>query len=306
MTAAPGALGAAPAPLTAPTRPYIDVHAHVGDTINRVPPCGQTAEKYLARMADTHVVAAILCPAAGGPLARGVLDTRDQNEAIAAACREYPDRFPLGLTVLEIRQQQAGLDEIARAMDEAGLAGFMCHPGISGHSLGAEIAPALEVVDARGGLVLLHAMGGTSEARIAAHARQFRRTTFIAAHVSMRAEQHRASIEALAGLENVWADFAQHPVSAGDSWGIDDLVRGFGPHRLTFGSDIPYYDYRLLQAQIEAAPIDESAKDAIAWRNAVDLIRRFRPQWELPNRPVELSEQFAGVDLWTGKGGRLS
>ena len=104
----------------APGRPYIDVHAHLGETINRVPPVGQSAEKYLARMAQSGVVAAIPCPAAGGPQARGVLDTRDEAEAIAGACRRYPRRFPLGLANLEVRHQRAGVDELERGMAESG------------------------------------------------------------------------------------------------------------------------------------------------------------------------------------------
>src|SRR6266511_2071732 len=108
-------------------RPYVDVHAHIGETINRVPPVGQTIEKYLGRMAESGVYAALPCPAAGGPLARGVLDTRDQNQAVADGCRRYPDRFPLGFAIVEVRQQQAGVDEIERAMRDDGLAGFMCH-----------------------------------------------------------------------------------------------------------------------------------------------------------------------------------
>jgi predicted TIM-barrel fold metal-dependent hydrolase len=289
-------------------RPYIDGHSHIGDTINRVPPCGQTPEKFLGRMAESGIIAALFCPAGGGPQARGVLDTRDQHTVIATACRRYPRRFPIGLAIFEMRQQQAGVDEIARAMDEDGLLGFMCHPSFSAHSLGPELEPALDVVDARGGIALLHAMGGPTEAQIAAHARQFRRTTFIAVHVSMRAEQHRTAIQALAGLENVWFDFAQHPASADTSWDIADLVRGFGPERLLFGSDSPYYDHRLLQRQIEAAPLDDAIKDRIAWRNAADLIERFRPDWrpdfELPAVPAE----FVGTDLWEelpGKPGRL-
>jgi predicted TIM-barrel fold metal-dependent hydrolase len=287
-------------------RPYVDVHVHVGDTINRTPPCGQTIEKFLARMAQSNVVAGILCPAGGGPQARGVLDTRDQDDVIAAACAAYPDRFPIGMGILEIRQQRAAVDELERAMDDAGLLGFMCHPGLSGHSLGDELVPFLEVVDARGGLVLLHVSGGGHEPRVAAHARRFRRTTFIAAHVSMRAEQHHSAMAALAGLENVWVDFAQHPATADASWDIADLVRGYAPDRLLFGSDIPYYDYRLLQAQIEAAGIDDATKDRIAWRNAVDLIRRFRPRWQLNTAPVAPPAGFEGVDLWAGKNGRLA
>lgn len=275
-------------------RPYVDVHVHLGSTINRAPPVGQTAEKYLARMAQSGVVAGIGCPAAGGPQARGVLDTRDQNEAVAGACRAYPDRFPLGLAIVEVRHLQAGVDEIERAMRDDGLAGFMCHSGISGHAMGPELYPALEIVDGRGGIVLLHVGGSGTEVRAAAHARRFRRTTFIMAHVSMRAEQHRAAAEHLAGLENVWADFAQHPVDADASWSIPDLVNRFGPDRLLFGSDAPYYDYRLLQRQIESAPVGDDIKDGIAWRNAVDLIWRFNPAWQLPPAPPDSPGRTCG------------
>lgn len=291
-----------------PMRPYIDGHAHIGDTINRVPPCGQTPEKYLGRMAESGIVAALLCPAGGGPQARGVLDTRDQHTVIATACRRYPRRFPVGLAIFELRQQQAGVEEIARAMDEDGLLGLMCHPSFSAHTLGPELAAALEVVDARGGIALLHAMGGATEAQIAAHARQFRRTTFIAVHVSMRAEQHRGAIQALAGLENAWFDFAQHPATADASWDIADLVRGFGAERLLFGSDSPYYDHRRLQQQIEAAPLDDPTKDRIAWRNAAALIQRFRPDWRPDFNVPSVPEAFTGTDLWEelpGKPGRL-
>ena len=294
--------------MTAGGRPYVDVHAHIGETINRVPPVGQTIEKYLGRMAESGVRAALPCPAAGGPLARGVLDTRDQNRAIADACRRYPDRFPLGFAIVEVRHQQAGVDEIERAMRDDGLAGFMCHAPISGHQLGEELYPALELVDGRKGMVLLHVGGRGTEARAAAHARRFRNTTFIMAHVSMARDQHAEAVQHLAGLENAWYDFAQHPADADESWGLAEIVNRFGAERLLFGSDSPYYDHRLLQAQIEDADLPEAVKDRIAYRNAVALFHRFRPEWQLNATPVARPVEFAGTDLWAqqpGKPGRL-
>jgi predicted TIM-barrel fold metal-dependent hydrolase len=288
--------------------PYVDVHAHIGDTINRAPPVGQTPEKYLARMAESGVIAAIPCPAAGGPLARGVLDTRDQNEVVAGMCRTQPDRFPLGLAIVEVRQLRAGVDEVERAMRDSGLAGFMCHPGISGHAMGPELSPALEVVDALGGVALLHVGGGGCEARAAAHAKQFTRTTFVMAHVSMRREHFPASVQHLAGLENVWVDFAQHPAADDETWNLAAHVRHFGADRLLFGSDAPYYDWRSLQRQVEESSLEEATKDRIAWRNAVDLIRGFRPEWEPNTTPPSVPAAFAGTDLWAqqpGKPGRL-
>jgi predicted TIM-barrel fold metal-dependent hydrolase len=279
-------------------RPYIDVHAHIGETINRVPPVGQTIERYLGRMAESGVVAALPCPAAGGPLARGVADTRDQNQAIAGACRSHPDRFPLGFAIVEVRQQQAGVDEIERAMCDDGLAGFMCHAPISGHQMGEELYPALELVDGRGGVVLLHVGGRGTEARAAAHASRFRNTTFIMAHVSMARDQHQEAVKHLAGLENAWYDFAQHPADADDSWALAEIVNRFGAERLLFGSDSPYYDHRLLRAQIEAAALPDTVKDRIAWRNAVELVQRFRPAWRLNTAPVARPAALAGADLW--------
>jgi predicted TIM-barrel fold metal-dependent hydrolase len=294
-------------PATTPasvSRPYVDVHAHIGDTINRSPPVGQTVEKYLARMAQSSVYAAIPFPAAGGPLARGVLDTRDQNQTIAAACRSHPSRFPIGLAIVEVRHLQAGVDELERAMRDDGLLGFMVHPGISGHAMAEELFPTLEVVDARGGIAMLHIGGRGTEARAAVYARRFKNSTFLMAHVSMTREQHRLAVQHLARLDNAWYDFAQHPPDADPSWGIPDLVEQLGADRLLFGSDIPYYDYRILQGQIEAAPLPEDMKDGIAWRNAVDLIRRFKPEWQLDRTPVETPAAFADADLWAQQPGR--
>ena len=288
------------------SRPYIDVHAHVGETINRVPPMVQTTEKYLARMADSSVHAAIPFPAAGYPLARGVLDLRAQHENIARACREHPTRFPIGLGVAEVRLQQAGVDELERAMRDDGLLGFMVHSGISGHALGEELFPLLEVVNARGGIAMLHVGERGPAARAAVYARRFQNTTFLMAHVSTNERLFAAAVEHLSQLENVWVDFAQHP-QEGD-FGIDRVAQAFPADRLLFGSDIPYYDYRILQRQLEAAPLSDDMKDRIAHRNAVALIQRFNPEWRLPESPTEMPAAFAGQDLWAqqpGKPGRL-
>lgn len=40
-------------------RPYIDIHTHLGTTINRDPVCGQSATKILARASQSGVVAAV-------------------------------------------------------------------------------------------------------------------------------------------------------------------------------------------------------------------------------------------------------
>ena len=283
--------------------PYIDVHCHIGMTVSRAPVVGQSVGRCLARMASADVIGAIPCPTAGGPQARGVLDSRAQNEVIANACKKYPERFPIGLGIAEVRHEQAGADELDRAMQDDGLVGFVCHPGLSGHSLGGELYAFLEVVAMHNGLCLLHQAGST--ANIAAYARRFPSITFIIGHVSMNKSGHLDAINQCAKQENIWYDVAQKPEGADESWDLVHLVNNLNKDRIMFGSDLPYYDFRLVQRQIESAKIDDTTKENIAYQNAVRLIQQFRPDWTPTLTPLTPPQIYTEHEMWEANGVRL-
>ena len=74
-------------------RPYICCHNHIGRTIDRVPTVGQNVQMCLSRFAETDIHAAISMPTAvGSPIVRGIRDIREQNEAIARACKTLSNR----------------------------------------------------------------------------------------------------------------------------------------------------------------------------------------------------------------------
>ncbi len=283
-------------------RPYIDVHCHVGMTVSRAPVIGQSVGKCLARMASADVIGAILCPTAGGPQARGVLDSRAQNEVIANACRKYPERFPIGLGIAEVRHEQPGVDELDRAMQEEGLVGFVCHPALSGHSLGAELHAFLEVVAMHNGLCLLHQAGSTQN--IATYADRFPSITFIIGHVSMSKAGQLDAIAHCAKQENIWYDVAQKPVGD-ESWDLAHLVNNLGNEQIMFGSDLPYYDFRLVQSQIEESQLDDETKERIAYKNAVRLVQQFRPDWVPILTPITPPQNYSEVEMWDANGARL-
>lgn len=283
-------------------RPYIDVHCHIGMTVSRAPVIGQSVGRCLARMASADVIGAIPCPTAGGPQARGVLDSGAQNEVIANACRKYPERFPIGLGIAEVRHEQAGVDELDRAMQEDGLVGFVCHPGLSGHSLGGELHAFLEVVAMHSGLCLLHQAGSTQN--IAAYAARFPSITFIIGHVSMNKAGHLDAIAHCAKQENIWYDVAQKPVGD-DSWNLEHLVNNLGNEQIMFGSDLPYYDFRLVQSQIEESQLDDETKERIAYKNAVRLVQQFRPDWEATLSPITPPQIYSEEEMWDANGARL-
>lgn len=283
--------------------PYFDVHCHIGMTVSRAPVVGQSVGRCLARMASANVIGAIPCPTAGGPQARGVLDTRTQNEVIANACKKYPERFPLGLGIVEVRHEQAGVDELDRAMGNDGLVGFVCHPALSGHSLGAELYAFLEVVGMHNGLCLLHQAGSTRN--ISAYAKRFPSVTFIIGHVSMNKAGHLDAIEQCRTQENIWYDVAQKPEGADDSWDLVHLVNNLSTDRIMFGSDLPYYDFRLVEAQIETAQIDDATKEKIAYKNAIRLVKQYRADWTPTLTPIIPPQNYSEIEIWEANGVRL-
>jgi len=272
-------------------------------TVSRAPVVGQSVGRCLARMASANVIGAIPCPTAGGPQARGVLDSRSQNEVIANACKKYPERFPIGLGIVEVRHEQAGADELDRAMQDDGLVGFVCHPGLSGHSLGGELYAFLEIVAMHNGLCLLHQAGST--ANIAAYARRFPSITFIIGHVSMGKSGHLDAINQCAKQENIWYDVAQKPEGADESWDLVHLVNNLNKDRIMFGSDLPYYDFRLVQRQIESAKIDDTTKENIAYQNAVRLIQQFCPNWTPTLTPLTPPQIYSEHEILEANGARL-
>lgn len=283
--------------------PYIDVHCHIGMTVSRAPVVGQNVNKCLARMASAGVIGAIPCPTAGGPQARGVQDTRAQNKVIANACKMFPDRFPIGLAIVEVRHEQAGVDELNRAISEDGLVGFACHPALSGHSLGGELHAFLEVVATHNGLCLLHQAGSTRN--IATYAQKFPAITFIIGHVSMNKPGHMDAIAHCSKQENIWYDIAQKPDGADESWDILHLVENLAPDRLMFGSDLPYYDFRLVQSQLESSKLNDETKENIAYQNALRLIQQFKPKWQPNLKKINPPQHYTEEELWNANGARL-
>lgn len=145
------------------------------------------------------------------------------------------------------------------------------------------------------GLCLLHGRSGDT----AALARRFPEATFV-----IHAGQENV-VELCAPLDNVWFEVVQRPHGTGSEWDFAELVDQLGAERIVFGGDTPYYDYRVTQASLEASDIRQDVKDRIAYRNAVTLIHRFRPDWVPPQEPAVAPQQVPMDELWAARGERL-
>lgn len=255
----------------------VDVHAHIGRTISSGE--GQSAEECLQVMAGAGIGQAFLSPVAGGRQADGVLDTMKENDAIAAAMRAHPDRFPIGLAGVEVRHEERALEELERAFDTLGLQGLAFHAIFQGFTVGAGgvLDPLLDLAEQHGALCLMHAMPEAGEfsmespRAIGLLADRYPQVTFIMGHPAITQEQRAVAIEAAAGRENLHLDLAFQQRSET----VEVLVRALGAERVLFGSDSPFRDARHTIASVEAARISGAAKERILGANARELIERF-------------------------------
>lgn len=170
----------------------------------------------------------------------------------------------------------------------------MWHPAGGGMPL-ARLYPFLEIAAMRKGLCLLHG-GGTDTAALA---RLFPGLTFL---VNAGAE---GAMELCAPLDNAWFEIVQRPSDPTSMWDFGKLVDQLGSERIVFGSDAPYYDWRILQRALESAAVSETIKDRIAYQNALSLIRAFVPGWSPPTAPPIPPRLDPNGELWTARGERL-
>ena len=102
---------------------------------------GQDIERRLQHMdqlgIDVHV---LTIPAPGADRFEGegaVRVARIANDAVAAICRKYPQRF-IGFFTLPTCSMEASLDELERSVHELGLKGFGCYANLNGQALDRE------------------------------------------------------------------------------------------------------------------------------------------------------------------------
>ena len=167
-------------------------------------------------------------------------------------------------------------------MSELGLHGIVSHPPVREACI-----PFVEMAAGRGGLCNVH----MHDAVFGEVARMFPAATFIT-----HASSHAA--ESFAGMDNVWFEIVQYPDERGSLWDFAKLADRVGRERIIFGADLPYYDYRLLQRIIEEAPIDDDLKDRIAYKNIMELIRQYNPDWQLPDGPPQAPRVYQPDELW--------
>ncbi len=268
--------------------PVLDVHHHVGNAFRALGgdvsgSGGLTADAYaeqeiqsrLEIMAAGGVEQAIVIPGHGYERVRGIVDTRAENDAIAAYRDRMPERFPAAVGIVEPRDGAASLDELTRCREELGIAGISFHTRFQGVSLDSQwIRSYCERMGTLGLVPVIHAMDETPEEalwKLAVLARAIPETPVLALDAFGSYEATRQCFFIAEVAPNVIFDTS---LSYNFDF-IEDFIGKFGAERVVFGTDL--YSHPVgrrishILGQILESGLSDEAKRAVLAGNAERL-----------------------------------
>ncbi len=273
--------------MTVSTFSVLDVHHHVGNAFRALGGAldgrGDWTEAEYAEvelrsrleiMDRGGVDRAIVIPGHGYERSRGIVDTRAENDAIAAYRDRRPDRFPAAVGIVEPRDGEASLAEIDR-IAELGLVGISFHTRFQGVSLDSRwVLKYCERMAECGLVPVIHAMDDTPEEalwKLAALARNLPDVPMLALDAFGSYEATRQCFFVADVAPNLVLDTS---LSYNFDF-IEEFVGRFGAERVAFGTDL--YSYPVgrrishVLAQIFESELDDEQKALIVGGNAERL-----------------------------------
>ena len=222
----------------------IDAHCHVGHGRLK----DQSAEELVREMDEAGVELAIICPVDE----QIVIDNREGNDAMVAACHAHPDRLR-GLAVANPWYGERAEAELERALQN-GLAGLKVHPSRQGHYINDQMLdPLIQKVEAVQGFVYLHT--GTDEYSLPLEAidlaNRFPSVTFILGHYGGVGIYFAHCHEVLRTCPNTLVETSHLAFTIFLTQGIEE----FGESRFVFGSDSPVGSMELEKWKLEKMQI---------------------------------------------------
>ncbi len=261
-----------------------DCHHHVGDVsafLGVDAPEASVASEVEARLAimdAAGVARAAVIPSHAYERARGIADTRQANEEIAAYRSAHPDRFPVAIGIVEPQHGARSFDEIERVKHELDLDGISFHARFQGVSMDDPwIARYVERMADLELLPVLHAMTESADEslwKIAKLASSF-------SEVAMLVLDAFSTFEGTKEVSTVAERCPNLLFDTSLSYNFDFIevfAQRFGASRVLFGTDLysPPVGRRIshLVPQILESSLPDADKAAILGGNAQHLFNR--------------------------------
>jgi uncharacterized protein len=240
--------------------PVIDTHAHYGYFYGIYFP-EPLAEAMVATMDRAGVRLAVFSSH------MSLLGESDRGNRLSAeVCARYPDRFRCYIAIQPSDPRQIAV-EVARAESMAGFIGYKFLADYHAYPItGDAYKPALEQANAKGLPVLLHTWGGSQydgPALWEELATAYPRVTFLMGHSGF-GEWQRAA-ELARDIPNIILELCAAYSVRGV---IDLLCEVAGSEKVTWGTDLPWFEPHYGIGCVLFADISEADRHNILHRNA--------------------------------------
>jgi uncharacterized protein len=204
-------------------------------------------------------------------------DTLRANEETLASCTDYDDLCFWAVLEPRIQESYAQVETMLR---HSHCCGIKIHPRDHSYEIREHGAAIFDFANAHRAIVLTHSGDlGSYPEDFVPFANSYPDVRVILAHLGNSDNGHfsrqvHAIQRARAG--NIYTDTSS--IRSMSSGVIEWAVSEIGFERILFGTDTPLYFTAAQKARVEYAEIDDSAKRAILFENAVTLLREEIPK----------------------------
>jgi predicted TIM-barrel fold metal-dependent hydrolase len=196
-------------------------------------------------------------------------DASQGNDETARVVDRYPGRFA-GYFVINPHQDPDG--ELLRWSEDHRFVGVKLHPDLHDYPITGRLYDrVLRWAAERGKPVLTHTWGGSTlddPAMLGRVCARIPDLTLIAGHSGANPRGFGVAVEVARDHEGIILDTCGSQMT-GD-W-IAHMVREVGPHRVVFGSDVPFLDLRYQLARVLAAPLESNALAMVLRHNSIRI-----------------------------------
>jgi predicted TIM-barrel fold metal-dependent hydrolase len=223
----------------------IDIHVHIEPRSEDFAPFSSVAEfiaqDYDARVAfmDRYSIArSVISPGWRYRKTEGIVNTRWMNDMVAGYVAKHPDRFPVGIGIVEVQHGEASLQELERMAKDLKLRGVAWHHADNGIQINHPyMRPLLKKVQELKLIPFIHVREKEYEAwwRLEVLAEEFPDLTFVALSGLETSDDLTHAQQIGRRRKNILMDIA--PFVHGSESAIESFVKRFGAERLFFGTN---------------------------------------------------------------------
>ena len=255
--------------------PVIDSHAHMDHQAQFYCPGDPGIDGMIAAMDRVGIDRVFIAP----NMAINC-DILEGNERVRRAAEKYPERV-VALCTVNLNRMDDTRRTLEKCFRSPVFKGIKFHPDFMRYSVQDEdkMNEILDCAKANSACVISHTDARLYPGHLTLYShpayfepyiRRYPDVNFALAHCGLVPEGYDVSIRLAQQYENVFLDTTGFRFS--NRWTVEDIARKVGPHKLVFGTDMPFNDLSSALSRVLFADLPLNDRISILGKNAMHMI----------------------------------